>query len=185
MCIAAQARSAEVVSLSREVAELMERVEAAEAAADRYEARYRTSKAELQQAQASSTQLSSVIEELSEALAHEQAAARSSQEAVEQLSSKLRAVQVQWHQVACSSAWQPPALLGTLHLFACSRGAAWYDGQACVSLLGMSVKAVAIICMSSAAAYHQQALIVHLLTLGNLAMSTQQFTTDIHGICQL
>ena len=104
LCTAAQARSAEVVSLSREVAELMERVEAAESAADRYEARYRTSKAELQQTQASSAQQSSEIEELSESLAHEQAAARTSQEAVEQLSTKLRVVQVQWHHVACSSA---------------------------------------------------------------------------------
>ena len=100
LSIAAQARSAEVVSLSREVAELMERVEAAEAAADRYEARYRTSKAELQQTQASSAEQSSEIEELSEALAHQQAAARSSQEAVEQLSNKLNVVQVQWHHVA-------------------------------------------------------------------------------------
>lgn len=91
----AQARSAEVVSLSREVAELMERTEAAEAAADRYEAKHRTSKAELQQAQASCAQQSSEIEQLSEALAHEQAAAGSSQDAVEQLSSKLSAVQVQ------------------------------------------------------------------------------------------
>lgn len=82
----------------------MERVEAAEAAADRYEARYRTSKAELQQTQAGSAQQSSEIEELSEALAREQAAARSSQEAVQQLSIKLSAVQVQWYHVACSCA---------------------------------------------------------------------------------
>lgn len=94
LCLPTQARSAEVVSLSREVAELMERVEAAEAAADRYEAKYRSSKAELQQTQASSTQLSSEVEELSEALACEQSAARSSQEAVEQLSNRLSAVQV-------------------------------------------------------------------------------------------
>lgn len=50
-------------------------------------------------------------------------------------------------------------------------------------VLGHTVKAVAIICMSSAAAYHQQALIVHLLILRTLVMSTQQFTTVIHGIC--
>ena len=37
--------------------------------------------------------------------------------------------------------------------------------------------------MSSAAAYHQQALIVHLLTLKILLMSTQQFTTVVHGTC--
>lgn len=74
----------------------MERVETAEAAADRYEARYRTSKAEVQQTQASSAQQSSEVEELSEALAREQAAARCNQEAVQQLSSKLNAVQVQW-----------------------------------------------------------------------------------------
>lgn len=94
----------------------MERVEAAEAAADRYEARYRTSKAELQQTQASCAQQSSEIEELSEALAHEQAAATSSQEAVEQLSIKLSAVQVHLHHNVYSSASKPPALLSTLHL---------------------------------------------------------------------
>lgn len=79
----------------------MERTEAAEAAADRYEAKHRSSKAELQQIQASSAQQSSEVEELSEALAHEQAAARSTQEAFEQLSSKLSAVQVQRHQLEC------------------------------------------------------------------------------------
>ena len=93
-CFPTQARSAEVVSLSREVAELLERVEAAEAAADRYEAKYRSSKAELQQAQASSAQQGSEIEELSEALACEQTAAKSSQEAVEELSARLSAMQV-------------------------------------------------------------------------------------------
>lgn len=108
LCLAcAQARSAEVVSLSREVAELMERTEAAEAAADRYEAKHRTSKAELQQIQASCAQQSSEVEELSEALAHEQAAARSNQAAFEELSSKLSAVQVQWHQLACGHAQSP------------------------------------------------------------------------------
>lgn len=90
----AQARSAEVVSLSCEAAELMERVEAAEAAADRYEAKYRASKAELQKTQASCAQQSSDLEELSAALASEQAAATSSQEAVQQLSSVLSSVQV-------------------------------------------------------------------------------------------
>ena len=90
----AQARSAEVVSLSREAAELMERVAAAEAAADRYEAKYRASKGELQQAQASCAEQSSELEELSEALAAEQAAAKAGQEAVEQLSSRLSCVQV-------------------------------------------------------------------------------------------
>lgn len=100
-CLATQARSAEVVSLSHEVAELMERVEAAEAAADRYEAKYRSSKAELQQTQASSAHQSSELEELSEALACEQAAARSSQEAVEQLSTKLSALQVKLKGLLC------------------------------------------------------------------------------------
>lgn len=113
-CLAcAQARSSEVVSLSREVAELMERTEAAEAAADRYEAKYRSSKAELQQAQASCAQQSSEIEELSEALAHEQTAARTDQEAFEQLSSKLSAVQVQRHQRACGHAQSHTVLLAT------------------------------------------------------------------------
>lgn len=136
-CLAcAQARSAEVVSLSREVAELMERTEAAEAAADRYEAKHRSSKAELQQAQASCAQQSSEIEELSEALAHEQAAARSNQAAFEELTSKLSAVQVRWHQLVCGHAQSHTALLTiqTFHQIAWSRGAAWCDNQAYGSL---------------------------------------------------
>lgn len=100
-CLPTQARSAEVISLSREVAELLERVEAAEAAADRYEAKYRSSKGELQQAQASSAQQSSEIEELTEALACEQAAARSSQEAAQQLSTRLTAMQVKQMNSIC------------------------------------------------------------------------------------
>ena len=89
-----QARSAEVVSLSREAAELMERLQAAETAADRYEAKYRAAKGNLQHTHDSCTQQSSELEHLSEALFSEQELARSSQQAVEELSSRLSTVQV-------------------------------------------------------------------------------------------
>ena len=89
-----QARSAEVVSLSREAAELMERLEAAEAAADRYEAKYRAAKGELQQSQALNAQHTAELEQLSESLSNEQAAAQSSQQAVEELTTRLNTIQV-------------------------------------------------------------------------------------------
>ena len=92
--LACQARSAEVVSLSREAAELMERVEAAESAADRYEAKYRSAKSELQQTQASCTQQVAELDQLSVSLSSEQASARSSQQAVEELSTQLSTLQV-------------------------------------------------------------------------------------------
>jgi len=94
LLVMCQARSAEVVSLGREAAELMERLEAAEAAADRYEAKYRAAKGELQHAQASCTQQKAELEELSASLSREQAIARSSQQAVEELGTRLTAVQV-------------------------------------------------------------------------------------------
>ena len=83
-----------MVSLSREAAELMERVEAAESAADRYEAKYRSAKSELQQTQASCTQQVADLDQLSESLNCERASAKSSQQAVEELSSQLSALQV-------------------------------------------------------------------------------------------
>ena len=92
--LSSQARSAEVVSLSREAAELMERLEAAEAAADRYEAKYRAAKGELQQSQALNAQHTAELEQLSESLSNEQAAAQSSQQAVEELTTRLNMIQV-------------------------------------------------------------------------------------------
>ena len=111
--MSAQARSGEVVSLSHEAAELMERVQAAEAAADRYEAKYRASKAELQHTEASCAQQSSDLEELREALASEQEAAASSAEAVQQLSSRLSSVQVRLMSCVLSVALQEHKLIET------------------------------------------------------------------------
>ena len=82
------------MSLSREAAELMERLEAAEAAADRYEAKYRAAKGELQQCQALNAQHTAELEQLSESLSNEQAAAQSSQQAVEELTTRLNTIQV-------------------------------------------------------------------------------------------
>ena len=89
-----QARSAEVVTLSREAAELMDRLATAEAAADRYEAKYRAAKSDLQQTRAVSAEQSAELEHLSESLSHEQTMAKSSQEGAEDLSRQLKAVQV-------------------------------------------------------------------------------------------
>lgn len=72
----------------------MERLQAAETAADRYEAKYRAAKGNLQHTHDSCTQQSSELEHLSEALFSEQELARSSQQAVEELSSRLSTVQV-------------------------------------------------------------------------------------------
>jgi len=103
--LSSQARSAEVVSLSREAAELMERLEAAEAAADRYEAKYRAAKGELQQTQAVNAQHTAELEQLSESLSSEQAAAQSSQQAVEELATRLNMVQVSCKPLLYSLLW--------------------------------------------------------------------------------
>lgn len=89
-----QARSAEVVSLSRETAELLERVEAAEAAADKYEGKYRAAKVQLQEAEASCGQQATELHHLSQAFKTEQTTARQAHEAVETLATRLTAIQV-------------------------------------------------------------------------------------------
>jgi len=93
------------VSLSREAAELMERLEAAEAAADRYEAKYRAAKGELQQTQALNAQNTAELEQLSESLSSEQAAAQSSQQAVEELTTRLNMIQVSRKPLLHSLPW--------------------------------------------------------------------------------
>lgn len=81
----------------------MERLEAAEAAADRYEAKYRAAKGELQQTQALNAQNTAKLEQLSESLSSEQAAAQSSQQAVEELTTRLNMVQVIRKHLCCTA----------------------------------------------------------------------------------
>ena len=89
-----QARSAEVIRLSQESTDLIERLEAAEAAADKYEGRYRAAKASLQESEASCGQQAAELRHLSDAFSTEQATAGSAREAVETLATRLTAVQV-------------------------------------------------------------------------------------------
>lgn len=89
-----QARSAEVVSLSRDTADFMERLDAAEAAADNYDAKYRAAKARLQESEASCGQQAAELQHFSQAFQTEQATAKSAHEAVETLATRLTAIQV-------------------------------------------------------------------------------------------
>ena len=89
-----QARAAEVVGLSCETADLIERVDAAEAAADKYEAKYRAAKARLQESEASCGHQAAELHHLSQALQTEQATAKSAHEAVETLATRLTDIQV-------------------------------------------------------------------------------------------
>lgn len=93
------------MSLSREAAELIERLEAAEAAADQYEAKYRAAKGQLQQTQALNAQHIAELEQLSESLSSEQAAAQSSQQAREELTTRLNTIQVSRKSVLYGLLW--------------------------------------------------------------------------------
>ena len=94
----------------------MERLQAAETAADRYEAKYRAAKGNLQHTHASCTQQSSELEHLSEALFSEQELARSSQQAVEELSSRLSTVQVTHTCMHCSDMLTWPTVMNFISM---------------------------------------------------------------------
>lgn len=98
----AQVRSAEVVSLSREAAELLERVEAAQAAADKYEAKYRAANAQLQESHSSCGKQAAELQHLLQAFKTEQATATQAREAVETLATRLTATQVCLEVSPCS-----------------------------------------------------------------------------------
>ena len=83
-----------MIRLSQESADLIERLEVAEAAADKYEGRFRAATASLQESEASCGQQAAELRHLSHALSTEQATARAAREAVETLATRLTAVQV-------------------------------------------------------------------------------------------
>lgn len=86
------------MSLSQEAAGLIERLDAAEAAADKYEGKYRAARGQLQESEASCGQQAAEMQHLSQAFQTEQATARQAHEAVETLATRLTAIQVCRHE---------------------------------------------------------------------------------------